>query len=80
MLVLTGSNVLLAGSAIPGPATIEVSKTTGKITAIFQEKRLKAAYPDLNAEDFIDVNDHFLLPGLVECVVKLFLALPRSHK
>ncbi|KAI0322180.1 allantoinase [Amylostereum chailletii] len=71
MQVFTGSNVLLPSSLKPQPATIEISKTTGQITSIRDHRRTKQDYATLSTEDFTDVGDLFLLPGLVDAHVHL---------
>ena len=66
-LICTGRNVLLAGAAIPHPATIIINTETGKITEIIPSYRARdAGVGDIG---IIDAGDKVVLPGLVECVV-----------
>ncbi|KAI0053444.1 allantoinase [Auriscalpium vulgare] len=69
--VFTGKHVLLPDAELPRPATIEVSTTSGKITAIHPGRRTRALYPDLPDANWSDVDEHFLLPGLVDAHVHL---------
>jgi allantoinase len=73
LLVFVGNNVLLPGSESPVPATIEVSKTTGKITAIHERRRDKESYPSLDSANWVDADEQFILPGLVEYECQYFI-------
>ncbi|VDB85289.1 unnamed protein product [Peniophora sp. CBMAI 1063] len=67
--VFTGDNVLLSSSSEPGPATIEASVSTGRITAIHHERRRQDAYPE--GTEYLDAGDLYVLPGLVDAHVHL---------
>ncbi|KAI0066435.1 allantoinase [Artomyces pyxidatus] len=69
--VYTGSNVLLPESTTPQPATVEISKRTGKILAIHLERRSRQSYPGLMDSQWTDVGESYLLPGLVDAHVHL---------
>ncbi|KAI0034143.1 allantoinase [Vararia minispora EC-137] len=69
--VFVGKNVVLSSAAPPTPATIETSKSTGRVTAVHHEARPKGAYADLVSEDYIDAGDLYILPGLVDAHVHL---------
>jgi hypothetical protein len=70
--VYTGNNVLLPGSQVPRPATVLVSRKTGKIIDVREGRHVRADYPDIIAsgddDRWTDVGDKYLLPGLVEYV------------
>ena|SRR5882762_3113662 len=68
LLVFVGNHVLLPGSESPIPATIEVSKLTGKITGIHGQRRGKDSYPNVDFAHWVDAGEQFILPGLVEYV------------
>ena len=67
--VFTGNHVLLSTSSEAVPATIEVSASTGRITAIHHERRDKDVYPE--GTEYLDVGDLYILPGLVDAHVHL---------
>jgi allantoinase len=58
------SNVLLPDSDQPQAGTLEVDEQSGKIVSIKREK------PD-SSQDYIDVGDKYILPGLVDSHVHL---------
>ena len=83
--VFTGNNVLLPGSQVPRPATVLVSTKTGKIVDVQEGRRIREDYADILAssssddDNWTDVGDKYLLPGLVEYVqssLRLLLCFP----
>jgi allantoinase len=67
-LVLTSTNVQLPNNEQPVPAIIEVECSSGKILRVTPGKTDGKEYQDLGDVEFWDLGDHFVLPGLVECV------------
>lgn len=59
-------NVLLPGRDEPTPATVHVDLLTGKILTV--EDGVYAPPSPQEQQDYVDCGDHYLLPGLVECV------------
>lgn len=71
-VVCTGRNVLVAGDTIPGPATIKVDLSTGKIIEISRGHQTKEGItPDGDEITWIDAGDMTVLPGLVEFVFRV---------
>ncbi|KAI0003797.1 allantoinase [Russula compacta] len=71
-----GNNVLLPGSQVPRPATVLVSTKTGKIIDVRKGRHVRADYPDYpeiagDYDNWVDVGDKYLLPGLVDAHVHL---------
>jgi allantoinase len=67
--VLTGNKIFLSESRNLGPATIEIDKSSGRITAIHPERRSKQShYAHLDDVDYSDVGDLNVIPGLIEYV------------
>jgi allantoinase len=68
--VFVSDNVLLPGANDPSPATIEVDLSDsggGKIKRIHARRRTRGEYADLEDDnDWIDVGERWILPGLVE--------------
>jgi hypothetical protein len=65
MRVIVSDNVVLPQNENPIPATIELE--TGKIIRIYNEKKPRDHYPQLNDDDWIQVNPQLvILPGIVE--------------
>ncbi|KAG8922433.1 hypothetical protein FRC02_011859 [Tulasnella sp. 418] len=71
LLVVTSSNVLLPGQDNPSPATIEVDLTTGKFSAVHNEKKNHSDYQNVSDTNWIDAGDLYILPGLVDAHVHL---------
>lgn len=71
----TGENVLLPGSQAPRPATILISSKTGKIIAVHEGRHVRADYPDIVDDHWVDAGDRYLLPGLIEYVGPLPIVL-----
>ncbi|TFK46625.1 allantoinase [Heliocybe sulcata] len=69
--VFTGQNVLLPGHDAPVPATIEIDKSTGKITEVKPGTAGRASYSPLGDGDFIDAGSKLIIPGLVDAHVHL---------
>lgn len=64
LLVVTSQHAFLDQSTTGGPATLEISLSTGKISSIHRERRSPSLYPDLPADRYIDTGDQWLLPGV----------------
>ena len=64
--VLCSKNVLLRGRPSPVPATVVVDKSTGTTIEIHEGIASRSEYPVVADSDWIDVGDHWILPGLVE--------------
>ncbi|KAI9599357.1 allantoinase [Syncephalis fuscata] len=69
MQVITGQQVLLSANDTPGPHTIEVCSTTGRIIAIHPRHALRTDYANLDANAFVDAADLLVMPGVVDAHV-----------
>ena len=65
-IVFTSQNVLLPGKDDPSPATIEVDSSTGKIVSVRLSYSSRSEYPSVADDQWIDVGEHCILPGLIE--------------
>lgn len=71
MLAITSKNVLLPDSDAPQPATLVVDTSSGTITAVtrvYNPRNIKS-FRDYTDEQWIDLGDKHVLPGLVECAL-----------
>ena len=66
LIVFTSRQVLLPDATDPKPATIEVSRSTGKITRIVSGQAARFSYDA--SVDVIDAGERTILPGFVEYV------------
>lgn len=64
--IISGNKVLLPDQDQPQPATIVLDPSTGKIVNILTKASVKADFPDVAAEDWIDAADNIVMPGIVE--------------
>ena len=63
--VFTGRNVVL-GDGQPQPATVIVDVTEGRILDVLNSVSVRSSHPDIPDEHWIDVDDKYLIPGIVE--------------
>ncbi|KAL5508619.1 DAL1 [Sanghuangporus vaninii] len=70
-LVFTSNNVLFPGSDLCKPGTIVVDKSTGKIVEIRATHSSHADFPVIPDDSWIDTEDKWILPGLVDTHVHL---------
>ncbi|KAH7097867.1 allantoinase [Auriculariales sp. MPI-PUGE-AT-0066] len=69
VIIFTSSYVLLPDALEPAPATIEVSRASGRITRIAPGRAVQATYA--SDIEFHDAGDKTILPGLVDSHVHL---------
>ncbi|KAI0275320.1 allantoinase [Gloeopeniophorella convolvens] len=69
--IYVGDNVLLPGSPEPQPATVLISIRSGKITKVYDKLVARAEYPGIADDNWIDLGNKYLLPGLVDAHVHL---------
>jgi allantoinase len=67
IIVLVSSRAVVGGRL--SPATILISRDTGKITSIFHSVIPRSSFP--SGTEYIDHSPHILLPGLVDAHVHL---------
>ena len=67
--MFASKNVLLPGHDEPAPATVHVDLLTGKIVKV--EDGVYAPPSPQVQQDYVDFEDQYLLPGLVEYVLRL---------
>ena len=69
MPFITSKNVILPGDDRPQPATLVVDSESGTIVAITNAYNVRDSetFRKFSNEQWIDLGDKFLLPGLVEC-------------
>ncbi|GAA5988602.1 hypothetical protein JCM5350_005763 [Sporobolomyces pararoseus] len=70
LLAVTSSSVWLPSSSSASPATLIVSLSTGSILSIIPQKLARADLPE-PVQEYLDVGDQWILPGLVDCHVHL---------
>ncbi|PIL28242.1 hypothetical protein GSI_09654 [Ganoderma sinense ZZ0214-1] len=68
--VFTGRNVVL-GDGQPQTATVIVDVTEGKILDVLNTVSVRSDLPEVRDDDWIDVGDKYLLPGIVDAHVHL---------
>ncbi|KAI1789495.1 allantoinase [Ganoderma leucocontextum] len=68
--VFTGRNVVL-GNGQPQPATVIVDVTEGRILDVLDRVSARSDFPDIRDVHWIDVDDQYLIPGLVDAHVHL---------
>lgn len=66
--VLVSNSVFLPGREEPVPATVEIDRRLGVITAVHESRKDRDQYSDLSDDNWHDYGDKWLLPGLVEYV------------
>ena len=69
LIVITSNRVVLDEDHNAVPATLEISRLSGKFTAILQTKTTADDY--LSTVQFIDCGDLVVMPGLVDSHVHI---------
>ena len=70
-LVVTSKNAVLPRSSEAQPATVEIDLSSGLITAVHLHYATRDQYSALDEDAFLDLQDKYLLPGLVDSHVHL---------
>ena len=68
LLIISSSRIILPDSIEPTPGTIEIDKSTGKIIKIHP---YKSSINDYNGQQFLDVENNVVMPGLIDAHVHL---------
>ena len=69
--IVTSKNAVLPGADQLQPATVEIDLSTGLITAVRLCHATRNQYASLGEDAFLDLQDKYLLPGLVDSHVHL---------
>jgi len=67
----SSKNVVLPDHSEPVPATIIVDTSTGKITDVLHGLRSPTDFPDIEDQYWLDVDEKYIIPGLVDAHVHL---------
>ncbi|GAA5969772.1 hypothetical protein JCM3765_003452 [Sporobolomyces pararoseus] len=70
LLAITSSSVWLPSQSSASPATLIVSLSSGTILSILPRKLAREDLPE-PVQEYLDVRDQWILPGLVDCHVHL---------
>ena len=68
-IVLCSDHVVLPGRSAPVPATLVISRTTGKIAQVFEQILPAATFP--SGSSYRDYSPKVIMPGLVDAHVHL---------
>ncbi|PKC04751.1 allantoinase [Rhizophagus irregularis] len=68
LMIISSSRIILPDSTEPTPGTIEIDKSTGKIIKIHP---YKLSINDYNEEQFLDVGNNVVMPGVIDAHVHL---------